>query len=133
MEYSLEELENTSREEPEHTSSLVINCRRLLKIPLKDLDTENIRMLVGQKIGLKYLMPLALDFLEHDHFCSGDFYNGDLLSAVLSVDSGYWNENNELFYRLSDIMFNLEESYETYLKLILPKWKKLDERKKITY
>ena len=82
-------------------------------------------MLVGQKIGLKYLVPLALESLENNYFCSGDFYNGDLLYTVLGIESDYWDKNYALFQRLSAIMFNLEEDYKTYSEKILPKWEKL--------
>ncbi len=122
---SLEELENSIWKKPEYNSALITNCHRLRKIPLKDLSIENIRMLIGQNMGLKYLIPLALEFLENNYFCSGDFYNGDLISAVLSIESDYWNQNYDLFQRLSAIMFNLEEDYKTYSEKILPKWEKL--------
>ena len=127
MEYSLEELENSFWPEPEYNSSLVINCHRLRKVPLKDLNTEDLRMLIGQKIGLKYLIPLALELLEENYFCSGDFYSGDLLSALLRVDNDYWDKNDGLFYRLSDIMNTLEEYYNTYLVSLLPKWKEISK------
>lgn len=125
MNSSLEELQNCVWKKPEYNSALITNCHRLRKIPLKDLSIENIRMLVGQKIGLKYLVPLALESLENNYFCSGDFYNGDLLYAVLGIESDYWDKNYALFQRLSAIMFNIEEDYKTYSKKILPKWKKL--------
>ena len=125
MNSSLEELENCVWKKPEYNSALITNCHRLRKIPLKDLSIENIRMLVGQKIGLKYLVPLALESLENNYFCSGDFYNGDLLYAVLGIESDYWDKNYALFQRLSAIMFNIEEDYKTYSEKILPKWEKL--------
>ena len=125
MNSSLEELQNCVWKKPEYNSALITNCHRLRKIPLKDLSIENIRMLVGQKIGLKYLVPLALESLENNYFCSGDFYNGDLLYAVLGIESDYWDKNYILFQRLSAIMFDLEEDYKTYSEKILPKWEKL--------
>ena len=133
MECSVEELENSFWGDPEYNSHLVVSCHRLRKVPLKNLDAENLRMLIGQKIGLKYLVPLAIDFLEKDPFCSGDFYNGALLAVVLSIENDYWyesEENRDIFFRVSEIMTKLETDYEIYLDLILPKWKKLEDSNK---
>ena len=43
--------------------------------------------MIGQQIGLPYLMPLALELLRTDPFTAGDFYEGDLLAIMLRVDA----------------------------------------------
>lgn len=48
--------------------------------------------MIGQSISLNYLMPLAIEHLRHDPLVAGDFYPGDLLDAVLRVESGFWHE-----------------------------------------
>lgn len=125
MELSLEELENDFWGEPRYTSHLVRTCHELRKVPLKNLTVENLRMLIGQKIGLEYFVIIALGILEENPLCSGDYYNGDLLSVVLKIEKNYWRENNELLVRLSDIMDKLKHEYEIYQKDILPKWNEL--------
>ena len=52
-------------------------------------------MLIGQQIGLQYLIPRALTLLKDDPLTEGDFYPGDLLCAVLKADSKYWLEHRE--------------------------------------
>ena len=53
-----------------------------MTVPVRELTTENLRILIGQQIGLECLVPLALDALEQSPFESGDYYPGDLLTVV---------------------------------------------------
>jgi hypothetical protein len=87
---SLQELDGQDWGEPDVASPLVRKCHELRKIAVGFLGFEDLRMLIGQKIGLVYLVPLALEALEDDVFVAGNF-NGDLLDFVLMVDSEFWN------------------------------------------
>ena len=71
---TLEELENDFWNDPENMSHLATECHRLRKVPLADLSIENLRILIGQKIGLKFLVPIALEYLEKDPLSEGDLY-----------------------------------------------------------
>ena len=73
-------------------SHLVSTCNRLRKIQLKDFETEDLRIMIGQEIGLKYLVPLAIEKLTIDILVEGDYYPGDLLSAVLTIEKDFWIE-----------------------------------------
>lgn len=92
---SLEESEKRVWDEPEYNSYLVTSCHRLRKKRLKDFDVEDLRIMIGQNIGLKFLIPSALDRLEENLLAEGNFYKGDLLIAVLSSAPGYWREHKE--------------------------------------
>jgi hypothetical protein len=87
---TLEALEKSYWGEPTYDSHLVTTCHALRKKPLKDFTTEDLRIMIGQDIGLKYLVPLALETLEQNILADGDLYDGDLLQAVLSSDKEYW-------------------------------------------
>ena len=87
---SLEELERSVWGEPTFASHLAMECHRLRRMQLRLLTTENLRMLIGQQIGLPFLVPRALELLGVDPFIGGDFYPGDLLCAVLKANSEYW-------------------------------------------
>lgn len=78
---SIEELEGDDWGDATFDSHLVRECHRLRRVPLADLSAENLRILIGQQIGLRYLVPMALDLLRRDPFAAGDFYPGDLLGA----------------------------------------------------
>ncbi len=68
---------------------------RLRKVPLNRLTVEDLRLLIGQGIGLQYLVPIALEFLEVDPLVEGDYFPGDLLKNVLAVKDAYWHEHVE--------------------------------------
>jgi len=41
--------------------------------------------MIGQGIGLRFLLPRALEELQKNPFAEGDFFEGDLLVAVAGV------------------------------------------------
>jgi hypothetical protein len=89
---------------------------------LRDLSTEDLRLLVGQNIGLHYLIPLALDLLEVDPWSEGDFYRGDLLMSVVQVETSFWSEHPEAVGRYQAVLDSIEEQWAFYREEILPKW-----------
>ena len=50
--------------------------------------------MIGQSIGLNYLVPLAIEVLKENILAEGHFYDGDLLNSVLTSDKVYWIENS---------------------------------------
>jgi hypothetical protein len=62
-------------------------------VPLRELSTEDLRLLIGQRIGLARLLPLALARLSDDPFASGDYHEGDLLKNVLDVPDRFWAQH----------------------------------------
>ena len=89
---SINELEGA---EPELDSNqqnypLVSRCFELRKKPLKNYTVEDVRLMIGQGIGLSWLVPVAIKKLADNLFSEGDFYPGDLLVNVLRVETSYW-------------------------------------------
>lgn len=117
---SLEELENEIWGEPALNSSLALECHRLRKIPISKLSNENLRFLLGQKIGLNFLVPLTLSVLELDPFASGEMYKGDLLANVSSIAEDFWCKNPELNNRLVEIANEVSIFSETLSNELLP-------------
>lgn len=99
MKSTLEELEKDCWDEPKFHSHLVTECHRLRKVPLNQFTTENLRIMLGQKISVKHLLPLAIEVLEKNPLADGDFYPGDLLKSVLSLPKEEWKKNNECLKR----------------------------------
>ncbi len=79
---SLEQLEQDVWPEPDFNSRLVTACHTLRKKRLCDFSVEDLRIMIGQGVGLEYLLPKAIDILENNPLSEGDFYEGDLLVAV---------------------------------------------------
>jgi hypothetical protein len=92
---TLENLEGDYWGEPEYDSHLVTTCHKLRKKQLKDFETEDLRIMIGQNIGLKYLIPLAIETLQKNILADGDLYEGDLLKAVLTSEKDYWRSEVE--------------------------------------
>lgn len=84
---SLEDLENDRWGEPTFGSSVVQRVHAARTKPIQDLTTGELRLLISQKVGLPYLVPLALEALHADPLARGSFYEGDLLAAVLALPS----------------------------------------------
>jgi hypothetical protein len=100
---SIEELENDPWPRPDLDSHLVLECHRLRKLQLRLFTVENLRIMLGQDIGSRYLVPMALEHLEADPFAAGDFYPGDLLCSVLSLPHEFWSANPELKKRVAAV------------------------------
>ncbi|WP_136658755.1 contact-dependent growth inhibition system immunity protein [Nitratireductor sp. XY-223] len=83
MSKTLEELEGDDWGEAEDGSPLVQTCHALRRKPLDQFSTEDLRVMIGQDIGLYHLLPRAIDVLRENPLASGDLYEGDLLVSVL--------------------------------------------------
>ena len=77
---------------PDDPTELVRRCNELRPTPLAEFDVEDLRMMVGQQISLRYLIPRAITSLEANPLAE-HMYPGDLLGAVLRVDKAYWLAN----------------------------------------
>ena len=90
---TLEQLEKDVWGPPEYPSHVVTTCHALRKKPLRDFSVEDLRIMIGQGIGLAHLLPKALDILEETPLAEGDFFPGDLLDAVLRADASAFNKS----------------------------------------
>ena len=114
---TLEELENQTWKYPEFDSYLLRACYVLRKKSLQQFTVEDIRILVGQNIGLKYLVPIAISVLQENILAEGDLYEGDLLKNLLTIQKEYWQGDyqgwkqlNELFLRNMEMLESCETS-----------------------
>ncbi len=91
-EQSLEEVEGDAwGDAPADATKLIATVHELRRKPIVMLEIEDLRVLLGQRVGVPVLVPRALDILEHDPLAEGDYYPGDLLTAVLRrVPEEYW-------------------------------------------
>lgn len=87
MEKSLHDLGDTEWGDPAFDAALAGALRRLRRKPIGDFSVEDLRVAVGQKVGIAHLVPLAIERLEASPLAGGDFYPGDLLMAVLRAES----------------------------------------------
>ena len=89
---------------PGEFSNLIKTCYLLRKKQLQDFTTEDLRIMIGQEIGLYFLMPLAIETLADNLFAEGNYYEGDLLKSVLSVDTKFWDDNINHWQQLNALI-----------------------------
>jgi hypothetical protein len=114
---TLSQLENQVWDDPEpESSNLIKTCHKLRDKPLRDFDVEDLRILIGQHIGLDYLVPLAIERLKKNILAEGDYYEGDLLNNMLSIHPDYWHRNKaywEIIHALVKKNWTLLEPLDT--------------------
>ena len=86
MAHTLEQLEDDVWPAPDVHTSLIDTCHRLRRVPIDSLAPSDIRILLGQRIGVRHLVPLAIDILDADPLIDASHFPGDLLTAVLRAD-----------------------------------------------
>lgn len=101
---SIEQLEQSFWAEPELDTYVVRTTHAARKKPLCDLSAEEIRLLIGQKIGLQYVIPLALPLIENNPLVEVAFFEGDLLSELLRLSAEDWNANPEELQRFQNLI-----------------------------
>ena len=87
-------------------SYLLTTCYKLTKKPVGDFDVEDLRIMIGQSIGLDFLIPLAIEVLDNDILAEGHFYEGDLLKSVLTSDIKYWKREKSNWEIICKLMEN---------------------------
>jgi CDI immunity proteins len=105
---TLDELDPPAWGEPQYDSYLVSTCHRLRRTPVTDFSVEDLRIMIGQDIGLRFLIPVALEVLERDPLAQGDMYPGDLLANVLRVGPEFWTQCPEHRTRLEVLLAGVE-------------------------
>lgn len=115
---SLQELEGNAWGEPALGSHLVIRCHELRRQPLRDLNVEDLRLMITQEIGLRYLVPIALTRLARDPFASGDIGFGDLLLSVIQVRGEFWEMHPDFRSELDIVVTDVAETIDRLLPAI---------------
>jgi len=83
---SLEQLERRRRPEPSFKSRLAMTCHCLCQKPIGDFTVEDHRIMIGQKLGLKHLLPLAIEILQDDPLARGDFFQAIYFEMLFAME-----------------------------------------------
>jgi hypothetical protein len=110
---SLQELEQDDWGEPTYDSYLVTTVHRLRRKPIGEFSVEDLRIVIGQQIGLLFLVPLAVERLEEEPLAAGDFYPGDLLQAVLRAEETFWAKHPNAFQRVRKVVSRVKDVLPT--------------------
>ena len=99
---TIEQLEATAwPEPPADATHLVRRCHALRRVPLERLGPADLRVLIGQNIALKYLMPIALRLLKSNPMLETEYYPGDLLVSAMAVGRAFWTSSPEALVELT--------------------------------
>jgi hypothetical protein len=80
----------------------------LHRTPLHAFRVEDLRLMIGQRQCLPYLLPLALEHLREAPLVAGDLFPGDLLCAVLRIDPAFWRDYPEWRRQVEAIVRGIE-------------------------
>ncbi|WP_128548673.1 contact-dependent growth inhibition system immunity protein [Larkinella soli] len=121
---TLESLEGEIRDEPDYGDFVGQKIHALRKTPLGRLRSEDLRLLIENRVSLPYLLPLAIEKLRKNLFEEGDYYPGDLLQSVLNLNTGFWTNHPQEWRQVHELIryreFELEDRHiatETFLEL----------------
>ncbi|MFE7166303.1 contact-dependent growth inhibition system immunity protein [Streptomyces sp. NPDC057616] len=96
---SLEQLEGQRwPDPPAETTSLVRTVHEWRRRPVGTLEPHELARMIGQDVGLPWLLPLAVEILREKApaQAAGGFYDDDLLYAVVTRSPGVWAADPEL-------------------------------------
>ena len=101
---TLEQLDGEAWEQPADETRLVTRVWQLRKRPIADFTVEDLRLMLGQRVGVEHVLPRALEVLRGDPSAEGDFYPGDLLGTVARLDEAVWQELPHLHEAALDVV-----------------------------
>lgn len=108
---SLDQLENKTSDDPAKAPTpLIGRCLMLRGQPVGELTAADLRVLIGQNIGTKYLLLLAFEKLNEHLMLEAEYYPGDLLKVVLEADPAFWKAHPDLQWQVeSAVQHELEQ------------------------
>jgi len=115
---SLSELDGKGWQDkvPTQEDSYVIrNSYELYNKPLNEFDTEDLRFITGQRIGLEHTIPIAIEILRDDILAEGDYFEGDLLESVLRIDAEYWSNHPDQKKEVEQLFISQQQAFEDFL------------------
>lgn len=104
FEETLNTLEGEDWGEPDYGSYVVRTVHALRKKRLLDLTNEELRLALSQRVGLPYILDLAFSRLRMDPFIGGDFYNGDIIAALVLAEQSIWQDRSDLRNELAGLL-----------------------------
>ncbi|WP_285482780.1 contact-dependent growth inhibition system immunity protein [Amycolatopsis sp. NBRC 101858] len=88
---------------PTDATRLIETAHHLRRKPIGDLDVEDLRLLLLQRVGIELLVPLTLSRLEREPLAEGDYYPGDLLVALLKIPPEHWRRHPDRLRRATSV------------------------------
>ncbi|MFD8419705.1 contact-dependent growth inhibition system immunity protein [Streptomyces sp. NPDC059466] len=116
---SIEDLEGRRwPDPPSDATSLVRAVHALRKSPISDLTVEQLARLIGQDVGLPWLLPVGVEVLRSEaaEGAAGGWFDDDLLTAVLTRNATTWAEVPELAQDIKRVLDTLGDELSPCLR-----------------
>ncbi len=108
-----------------YSSSIQLRTYNLYGKKVADFSIDDIRFMIVQRIGLKLLASIALNYLNDNVLVEASYYEGDLLHSLLTAPKSFWESNLNLYSELyqillknKEVLSGLNPYYESDKKLI---------------
>jgi hypothetical protein len=107
---SLDDIEGTTWAPPSSdVTTLVATIHELRRKPVGSLTAADLRLLIGQRVGLDVVLPRALVVLRRSPLVEADLYPGDLLAAALHLPESYWRDHSSLLDEVRAVLVSVAE------------------------
>ena len=96
---------------------LVQEVHVLRKKDLDEFEAKDLLTLIGQKLSLEIVVPMAMVLLREKPLLEAQFYDGDLLNTVLKYGKDFWVEHPETKCELLNLVearFQTQEFLDLY-------------------
>jgi hypothetical protein len=101
LQKSLQEIENSDwGDQTKSPSSIGRRIGELRRVPVCELDADELGLLLRQNVGMATIVPLALELLEANPFPESEMYPGQLLLSLMFSDVNYWHDIPEFRTRM---------------------------------
>jgi hypothetical protein len=110
---SIAELEKVDWPKPRpDTPPIFVRCYELRKKRISTLNVQDLRVLIGQDVGLEYVLSMGLDEVERDPLVEAEHYKGDLLAVILRASSGFYELHPDLRSRAEQVLAKVPTALE---------------------
>lgn len=107
---SVEQIEDDDWGDPPVDSTYLIRTiHEVRRKPIGLFTAEDLRIMLGQQVGVEILAPRALSRLEQNPLLEGDFYPGDVLVSVIRLPESYWRAHPGELVRILRVIKALRE------------------------
>ena len=77
--------------------------RSIIDVPINELTPLDLAKACQQKIHSEEIVPLVLEILKVDPL-AGEYYEGHLCAALLSIDADFWKTNPGLLSQVHGVL-----------------------------
>lgn len=67
---------------PADSTGLVLACHNARRVPLGELSAAEARVLLGQNIATRFVLPRAIELLRSEPMLDAELFEGDLLAVT---------------------------------------------------